>query len=141
MLASGGVAFITNAILPYYANEYRFCDIGSISVLLFVMSVAYATFVRGLFDRRVIVRETIVYGLLLTFILGAYSSAVFLVSQYITKSAGTLTQFAVLMIAFSIEPIRRYLEKRVEELLFGHSRSRRRRGILGTLALIFPWRR
>ena len=41
----------------------------------------------GLFDLRILVRRALVYGLLLAFVLGSYSSAVFVVSQYLTEGA------------------------------------------------------
>ena len=65
-----------------------------------------------------------VYGLLLAFVLGGYSSAVFVVSQYLTTGSGIGTQFAVLLIAFSFDPLRRWLEKETDRLLFGDARGR-----------------
>ena len=153
MLATGSVALVTNALLPYGWGDFRFCDWGTLSTLFFVLAVAYAVFVHRLFDLRVIVRETLVYGILLAFVLGAYSSAVFLLTQFLTEGAEKLTQFAVLLIAFSVDPLRRFLEEKADRLLFGerdagrHGRKRRagqRGGRTGgpmALALLFPWRR
>ena len=151
MLSTGGVALVTNALLPYGFGDFRFCDIGTLSTLFFVLCVAYAVFVHGLFDLRILLRKTLVYGLLLSFVLGAYSSAVFLVTQFLTESAGKLVQFAVLLIAFSFDPLRRFLEQMADRLLFGgggegdkrrskQSRGEGRTGIR-TLALLFPWHR
>jgi hypothetical protein len=153
MLLTGGVALVTNALLPYGRGDFRFCDVGTLSTLFFVLAVAYATFVHRLFDLRVIVRETLVYGMLLAFVLGAYSSTVFVLSQALTEGAEKLVQFAVLLIAFSFDPLRRFLEEKTDRLLFGDredhgaggrgrgSRKRRRLGSRLTLALLFPWRR
>jgi hypothetical protein len=153
MLATGSIAFIANALLPYGWGDFRFCDGGTLSTLLFVLAVAYATFLHGLFDLRVLLRRTLVYGLLLAFVLGAYSSAVFVVSQYLTESAGKVTQFAVLLIAFSFDPLRRFLEEKTDHLLFGErdsegtrkkrrgSEKSERTGSRFALALLFPWRR
>ncbi len=118
MLLTGGVALITNALLPYGFGDFRFCDLGTLSTLLFVLAVAYATLLHGLFNVRTLLRETLVYGLLLAFVLGSYSSSVFLVMQYLTSRTGRPTQFAVLLIAFSVDPLRRFLEKKVDHLLF-----------------------
>jgi hypothetical protein len=153
MLATSDVALVTNALLPYGWGDFRFCDVGTLSTLLFVGAVAYATFLHGLFDLKVLLRRTLVYGLLLAFVLGTYSSTVFVISQYLTASTGKLTQFAVLLIAFSVDPLRRFLEKKTDHLLFGEpgatktKRKRRkdgkgeRSGSRGILALLFPWRR
>jgi hypothetical protein len=140
LLATATVAFITNAMLPYEFADYRFCDVGGISTLFFVLAIAYATFIHGLFEPRVIVRETLVFGLLLAFILGTYSASVFIITQYLTSHSGKLTQFVVLLIAFSVDPLRRYLEKKADRLLFGSRRGRLRARSF-SLALLFPWRR
>jgi hypothetical protein len=152
MLATGGVAFLTNVVLPYGFGDFRFCDVGTLSTLCFVLAVAYATFVHGLFDPRVILRETLVFGILMAFVMGAYSSIVFLLTQCLTHSAGKLTQFVVLLIAFSLDPLRRFLEKKTDRLLFGRheakAATRKRRGRkLGrrtanpfALTLLLPWR-
>lgn len=118
MLATGAVSLLSNAVLPYGYGDFRYSDLGTLSVLLFVGSVAYAAFLRGLFGLRVLVRKALVYGLLLAFVLGAYGSAVFLVTEYLTESSGKLVQFAVLLIAFSLDPLRKYLEERTSRLLF-----------------------
>ena len=93
-------------------------------------------------------RETLVYGLLLAFVLGAYSSTVFVVSQYLTEGTGKLVQFAVLLIAFSFDPLRRFLEEKADRLLFGHrnegkdAKQRQGRPTGGRLlTILFPWRR
>jgi len=156
MLTTGGIAFITNALLPYARGDFRFGHVGTLSTFGFLVAVAYATFVHRLFGLRVVLRETLVYGLLLAFVLGAYSSAVFVVSQYLTEGAGKMVQFAVLLIAFSLDPLRRFLEEKTDRLLFGRhggeggegradESKRRGRGRQGRsplrLALLFPWRR
>ena len=125
MLATGGTAFLTNAVLPYGFGDFRFGDLGTLSTFLFVLAVAYAAFAHRLFDLKRVVRKALVYGVLLAFVLGAYGSAVFLVTQYLTEGAGKLVQFAVLMIAFSLDPLRRFLERETERLLFDARRSSR----------------
>lgn len=147
MLATGAIALTTNGLLPFAFGYFGLCDVGVLSTVCFTLAVTYATFIHGLFDLRVLVRETLVYGILLAFILGAYSSAVFVVSQYLTTGAEKLTQFVVLCIAFSFDPLRRLLEERVDQLLFGmrkrlekegRRKARSRSGLV--LALLFPWR-
>jgi hypothetical protein len=150
MLATGSIASLTNAVLPYGWGDFRFCEVGTLSVLLFVLATAAATFRHGLFDLRVLLRRTLVYGLLLAFVLGTYRSAALLLSQYLTESAGKGVQFAVLLIAFSVDPLRRFLERKTERLLFGErgaagARRKRRESGKGdrsgnqfTQPLLFP---
>jgi hypothetical protein len=55
-------------------------------------------------------------------VVGAYSSAVFVLTLYLTDSAGRLAQFVVLFLAFSFDPLRRFLEKKVDTLLFENTK-------------------
>jgi len=119
IIGTGGVALITNELLPYGCGDFRFGDWGPLSTLFFLLAVAYATFIHGLFDLRTLVCETLAYGILLAFVLEAYSSVVFLVTQHLTSGTEKLTQFAVLVIAFSFDPLRRFLEEKTDRLLFG----------------------
>lgn len=118
LLATGGISAITNALLPYQFQDFRFCDAGPISTLLFASAIAYTVFVHRLFGLRVVLRAALVYGVLLAVIGGAYSSGVFVLSQYLTEGSGKLEQFLVLFLAFSFDPLRRFLEKKVDALLF-----------------------
>lgn len=145
MLATGGISLVTNALLPFGFGYFSLCDVGTLSTVLFILAVAYATFIHRLFDLQVVVRKTLVYGVLLTFVLGAYSSAVFVLSQHLTSGADKLTQLVVLFLAFSFDPLRRFLEEKTDRLLFGkraeEGKRGKRRGARTVLALLFPWSR
>jgi hypothetical protein len=119
LTASFGVLF--NLLLPL-RGDYRYVAFSPAFSLCFVATTAYAVVVHRLFDVRVVLRKALVYGLLLAFVLGAYSSALFLFTQYLTETAGKATQFAVLIIAFSVGPLRRFLEERATHLLFPRRR-------------------
>jgi hypothetical protein len=149
MLGTGAVALVTNALLPYWSGDFRYCDVGALSTLLFLLAVAYATLWRRLFDLRLFLRKTLVYGVLLTGVLGVYSSTVFVVSQQWTAQSDSWTQFAVLVIAFSFDPLRRFLERKTDQWLFeprgeaeaGKPQRSSRSGSRFILSLLFPWRR
>jgi hypothetical protein len=149
MLGTGAVALVTNALLPYWSGDFRYCDVGVLSTLLFLLAVAYATLWRRLFDLRLFLRKTLVYGVLLTGVLGVYSSTVFVVSQQWTAQSDSWTQFAVLVIAFSFDPLRRFLERKTDQWLFeprgeaeaGKPQRSSRSGSRFILSLLFPWRR
>jgi hypothetical protein len=142
-----GIACVTNVLLPYGFGDFRFCDLGTLSTVFFLLAVTYAIFIHRLFSVRVLIRATLVYGILLAFVLGTYSSAIFVLTQYMTKHADQLTQFAVLLIAFSCDPLRRFLEKKVDRFLFHPERKKiarltpARAGHPFLLALLFPWGR
>lgn len=119
ILATGMVGLVGNIVLPYGFRDFRYTDVGTLSTMLFLLCVGYAILRHRLFDLRLFVRRTVVYGLLLSFALSAYSAVVVLVTERMAgEQAGTLTRVAVLMIAFSFDPLRRYLEKRVDRYLF-----------------------
>lgn len=118
ILATGGIASITNVLLPYGFEDFRYCDVGTLSTVFFLAAVTYATFVYRLFNVRLLLRKTLVYGLLLAFVVGAYNSAVFLLTAYLANHVGDFTWFPVLLIAFSVDPLRRFLEKLTDRLLF-----------------------
>jgi len=128
MLATGAVAVVCNALLPYAFGDFRFCDVGTLSVLLFLFAAARAVFSHQLFGLGDALRRTAVYGLLLAFVLGGYSSTVVLLTEFVTGGGGAaaaaldrLTQFVVLLLAFSLDPLRRLLERKADGLLFGPS--------------------
>lgn len=58
ILVTGGISAVTNALLPFVYDDFRFCDVGVLSVCFFGLAVAYAVFVHRLFDARFLVRET-----------------------------------------------------------------------------------
>lgn len=58
-----------------------------LSALFIVLAVAYATFVHRLFDLKVVLRVSVVSGILLALVIGLYSSAVFLLTQHLTSGA------------------------------------------------------
>ncbi len=119
MLATGLVALVTNVLLPFGFGNFRYNDVGTLSTILFLAAVAYAIVKHHLFDIRLLVRKTLVYGLLLSLVLAAYSAVALLVTDHLAQdSASGLTRFGVLLIAFSFDPIRRFLEKRIDGLLF-----------------------
>lgn len=127
MLATGVVALVTNALLPFTFGEFRFTDVGPLSAVLFLGATAYAIAKHNLFNVRLLVRKTVVYGLLLSFVLAAYSSLLVLATdKFAGEGNGALTRFGVLAIAFSFDPIRRFLEHRIDKLLFHKPATRPR---------------
>ncbi len=129
-LATGAVSLVTNALLPYAFGDFRYTDAGPLSTLLFLLAVAYAVARHRLFDFRLFIRRTLILGLLLSFVLAAYSAFVLLATDRFTaEGSGTLTRFGVLVIAFSFDPVRRFLESRIDHLLFAEHKSRKNKSM------------
>ncbi|WP_394793072.1 histidine kinase N-terminal 7TM domain-containing protein [Armatimonas sp.] len=123
-LATGVISLVTNALLPYTFDDFRWIDVGPLSTLLFLLSVAYAVIRHQLFDIRVFIRRAVVLGVALSMVLACYSALVLLVTDtFASSESGGVTRFGVLVLAFSFDPIRRFLEGRIDKLLF-HERRR-----------------
>jgi hypothetical protein len=119
VLATGVVGVIADIVLPYGMGDFRFTDAGPLSTALFLLAVGYAVLRHHLFDLRLFVRRTLVQGLLLLFVAAAYSAIIALVTEHLTSgSAGLLTRFGVFLIAATVEPLKRYLDKRIDRFLF-----------------------
>jgi hypothetical protein len=131
ILATGGISLVTNALLPYALGDFRWIDLGPLSTLLFLLAVSYAVVRHQLFDIRVFVRRALVLGVALSLVLACYSALVLLATDHLASSeSGGFTRFGVLVLAFSFDPIRRFLEKNIDRLLFPekpHTRHRSER--------------
>ncbi|RYZ92134.1 MAG: hypothetical protein EOP06_05185 [Proteobacteria bacterium] len=131
LAATSGIALVTNVFLPFWFGDFRFCDFGTLSVLFFVSAIAYAVFMHGLLDLKFVLSKAIVGGLLLTFVVGGYSSGVFLITQYLSEGenkASSPAQFVVLFLAFSFDPLQRLLEEKTDDLLFGKKKNKSVKG-------------
>lgn len=126
IVITGTISLVSNALLPAVLGDFRWIDIGPISTLVFLICVAYAVVRHHLFDIRVFVRRTLVLGVTLSFVLAAYSALVLLATDtFASSESGGVTRFGVLFLAFSFDPIRRFLEKRIDKLLFPEQVRRR----------------
>jgi hypothetical protein len=121
VLITGIVGVVADIILPYGFSDFRFTDAGPLSTAAFLLAVGYAVLRHRLFDLRLLVRRTLVLGVLGSLALAAYGAVVVLATErFAGEGAGTFTRFGVLVIALSFDPLRRGLEKRVDRLLFWH---------------------
>ena len=127
IVATGLVSLWTNIALPYSFGNFDFIELGPLSTVLLLLAVAYAVVRHQLFDIRIFLRRTLILGVALSLVLGAYSALVLLATdRFASSESGGLTRFGVLVLAFSFDPIRRFLEKSIDRLLFPerHRRSR-----------------
>lgn len=128
MLATGAVAVITNVLLPFSFSNFRYDDLGPLSTILFMIAVAYAVVRHHLFDIRVFIRRTFVWGIVLSLAMAVYSAMILLATDHFAGDAGSgFVRFGVLFIAGSVDPLRRLLEHRIDRLLFPNEEAHRPR--------------
>ncbi len=122
ILATSAVGIVANAVLPYFYGDFRFIDAGTLSTIFFLAAVAYAATIHHLFDVRVLVRATLVYGVLVAFAVELYQVAVESLTrllplgdpagQHVAAAAVALT-----VNAFTHEPLRRLLEQLADRMM------------------------
>lgn len=104
--------------LPQYGS------LGPLSTFIFIVSTTYAIIAHHLFDIRIIIKRAIVYTVLLGFTFAIYSAIIFSATTLLNGSTGFNSQtyaanlFGALIIGFSFDPLRRWLEDRTDRFLF-----------------------
>lgn len=130
ILATAVVGVITDIILPYGYRDFRFINVGPLSTILFLAAIGYAVFAAHLFSLRVIIRTAFVYAGLITLALELYQLAVSFLARLLplgnaTDRAFAATAIALIVNAFTQQPVRRWLERVIDG--FTHRRSLGRR--------------
>ena len=83
LFAAAIVAVTCDLALPYLFHVFALQEAGALSTVLYLGAVAYAISARGLFDVRILVRKTLVFALLLAFVLAAYAGIVLFLTQWL----------------------------------------------------------
>jgi signal transduction histidine kinase len=117
---SAAFAIVTNLLLPFlHLGEMRF--LGPVGLIFFIASTSYVILAHHLFDIRVAIRRTVVYSILLTTLFSAYGLLIFLFAQifYLDSTDSLAVNFlATLVIGFSFDPLRRWLQDRTDKFLY-----------------------
>jgi hypothetical protein len=122
-----GLAF--NLVLPLLGN-YGWVWAGPASSLFLVGFTVYAIVTRQLFDIRLVIKRTLVYSLLLAAIAGGYSAVEYVLTETLRQTTqGTghplVTNIAgTVVVSLFVSPVRRWLEKKIDKLVFGRSRKK-----------------
>lgn len=121
----GLIAIVTNLVLPFYFKIFTFQEIGALSVIALIGTIAYAILTHQLFDIRIAIRRTVVFTVLFVFILVAYSASALILrgailgeSVTLNFKANTVNLLTICVIGFAIEPLRRWLTIRTDQFLF-----------------------
>lgn len=128
ILATALVGVGADIVLPYGLGDFRFINAGPLSTILFLLAMGYAVFAAHLFSLRVIIRAAFVYAGLITLALELYQLAVTFLARLLpfgsaNERAFAATAIALIVNAFTQQPVRRWLERVIDG--FAHSRDLR----------------
>lgn len=123
ILATAAVNIVTGIVLPYGYGIFALEEWGALCVAAFAGAVGYAMLTERLFDIRIVVRRTVLFAILFALLEKAYSA---LVEGLVRSTPGLgpterhlLSVAAVAVIAATYGPLRKWLEPRLDRLLFG----------------------
>ena len=116
------VAF-PDIVMPLFFNNTRYFSISPVSSLAFAFSVAYAILKHHLMDIRLVIARAASYTLLSVFIIIFYTASLFFIGHWIFPTTLNNNQLTIsvalaLIVAYTFQPIRRYLEKITENIFF-----------------------
>lgn len=116
--------FISNFLLVVLFSNTSLLFMGPTFTLVFIVATAYSIIAHHMFDIRVIIKRTIVYSILLAFVLSSYALVVFIFSQILGGDVVFGLQtfipnvIAAILIAFGFDPLRRFLQAITDRYLF-----------------------
>lgn len=129
MAVTALIGLMCNLALPLFGN-YSLVWLGPASSLVFVGSSVYSIVKEHLFDIRLVIKRTLVYSLLLAGIAGGYSAVEYVLKEALQQTtSGTghplVTNIGgAIVVSLFASPVRRWLEKRVDALIFGRKHLR-----------------
>lgn len=114
---------ISNVVLVVIFNISTFVGLLPLYIFIFVACVSYAIIRHRFLDIRLIVARSIAYTLLVILLILSYSVVLFTISTYITGVSiprGNLITSTILtlIVAFSLQPLRRIFEKVTSRYLY-----------------------
>lgn len=114
---------VTNLIMPLL-HQYTFANYGGLSTLLFTGLSSYAIIKHRLFDIRLIVARSMMYGLMLVTLASLYAGAMFGVTNIFFKDTnqGVASSIAytvmAIVLSFTFQPLRRFFEKATDRVFY-----------------------
>ena len=123
ILSSFGLTLFSTLLLPLVFNVTILLPISPIFLLIAGISISYSILRHRLMDIRLVVARSIAYLMLVTLLGIFYSGATFIVSSFVLKESLRANQlvistFITLIIAFTFQPLRRYLEIITDKIFF-----------------------
>ncbi len=122
VLVTAVIGIMANVVLPYLYRDFRFIDVGTLSTIFFLAVIAYTSVVHHLFNIRVILRATLVLTVLIALTLEFYQLAIEFLTHLLplgdpTQQQVAATTVALIINAFTHEPVRMWLEQLMDRLL------------------------
>ena len=136
LAGAGMTAFFStlfNIIFPVF-SDYRLVWLGPSASVFFVAGAVYSIIAHHLFDIRLIIKRAMVYSLLLAAISAAYSAVEYLLTELLGslspgESSPLVTHITgAIVVSLWVNPVRKWLEKKIHHLLYPKHRKRRRTG-------------
>jgi len=120
ILATAIIGIVADILLPYGLGDFRFIDAGPLSTILFLLAMGYAVFAAHLFSLRLIIRAAFIYAGLITLMLELYSLALSFLARLLPlgdagERAFAATSIALVINAFTQQPVRRWLERTLDD--------------------------
>ena len=117
-----GVA-MPDIIAPLFFNTTRYFSLSPVSAFGFMLPIAYAILKHRLMDIRLVLARTISYALLTLLVVAFYTTGLFLIGNWLlpTQVDGNqlvISAFLALIIAYTIQPLRKFLEQVTENIFF-----------------------
>lgn len=128
MAVTAAFGLVCNLVLPL-AGSYSLVWLGPASSIIFVGCAVYSIVKEKLFDIRIIIHRSVVYGLLLALTSGAYSAVEFGLTDVLQRSpAGDQHPLlshigGAIMVSICVNPVRKWLEKKVGRIIFRRRKS------------------
>lgn len=122
------VSVLTGLVLPYGYHFFALEEVGALSSLALIASIAYGIVAQRLFDVKVVVKKTIVFAVLVAVVEKVYTR---LISGVVGAIPGAeqspaireaVSLGTVVFIAASFNPIKKWLEATLDRLLYRRRR-------------------
>lgn len=114
---------VCNLVLPLMGN-YSLVWLGPASSIIFVGCAVYSIVKEHLFDIRIIIHRSLVYGLLLALIAGVYSAIEFGLTDILQRSSigggnPLLSHIGgAVIVSLGVNPVRKWLERELNKVIF-----------------------
>lgn len=123
MTAASIPAMITNLNLPTYFKYFELNWVGQLFTIFWIGGVGYAIIKHRLIDVRLVVARSIAYSLLVLILGAIYVGGLFIIGSLLLRITNAKEQLIAstllaLMMTFTFQPIRLYLEKITDRVFF-----------------------
>jgi len=116
-----GFAFVTIIVGDFVLSEATFLSavVGGAGFLAFPVSIGIAVLRFRLYDLDIVVRKTVVAGLLAVFVAAVYAAIVATGSFLLGRNDATVSVIAAVVLALAFQPVRARARRFADRLVFG----------------------